>query len=405
MFSTLKNFRMNSSDRRSRTTRPVSKRIGAVEPLEARMMLASDVLPGNPEEAQPLESDPSDTVELAPEASSTDTTETHAFHINSLHLKVNGRDVAVTNWQRLEMNVGDTLEVVGVDYKVHADGQLDGLVALEGYLRKPDSSDPFGQIDYSDGRFGAPESNGPIAAGHNYHSGLEGSWNVEAGWNRLLVTMMRYTADGGSVETTFSVTLQVGQPDFVLRPERPKKLRVGEEATILGGWGNAGQGQYYNYSEVDISHVSDMNNPVWVGVLVGTAGAGLMLDGEYVNPTENDAFAERWTPQEEGEYRAYFYADPEHSWAESSESNNREVVTFKVRQAKETNKSDESDRSRDKTSSKESRSDDDRNEKDDDRWSDRGDRLGLDDDRLDWLSDIAADYVHGASESDWLEWR
>ena len=258
--------------------------------------------------------------------------------ISAIHLLVGGEQVTVTSAaQVVEMNLGDSLEIVGIDYRLANGEILSGKIAFEGYLNKLDGSDL--KTDYSDGRFGRHEQEGQIPGGNAKHSGLDGVWKMEAGTESLTLVLVRY-GDDGSVTTEDRVTIrtQVGTPDFAMSSRilvrgEQGPVRAGDTTKIYGIWGNLGEGTYRNYAEVDIYHSSNPDKIVWSGALEKTLGGRQAVLGEFHNGPDSK-FSERWIPVESGVYVLKFYTDPEKSWNESSETNNDNAVKIKVLDAK-----------------------------------------------------------------------
>jgi hypothetical protein len=136
----------------------------------------------------------------------------------------------------------------------------------------------------------------PIVAGEALHGGLDGSWTVEEGWDRVSLVLIRYFGDQSQAEANISVQLQVETPDFKidatsLQGLRRQEFRVGETAYMKIEWSNAGKGRFHNYLEMDVHHADNMEDPVWVGVSVATLG-----NKESVRLIDaNDALQGRWT--------------------------------------------------------------------------------------------------------------
>lgn len=264
-----------------------------------------------------------------------------AFTINSITVRINGgADVAVApHATPLSLRAGDTLEVIGVDYTVSQLGDgLEGVIAAEGYLHKLDDTHGPGAVDYTDGRFGDPLNTDPIVAGNARQGGLAGGWIIEEGWDRLSLVLIRYFGDQSEAAAHFNLQLQVETPDFSMSNKSLKKLerqtfRVGETAYMTVEWGNSGQGRYHNYLEMDVHHVEDMENPVWVGVSVATLGKKESVALVLENDNPNDAFTQYWTPQQAGRHRLLIAVDPEDAWQEKKESNNRVELWVTVEDA------------------------------------------------------------------------
>jgi len=255
-----------------------------------------------------------------------------ALAISAVHLLIDGREVTLTSLDKpLQMEVGATLEIVGIDYRLNGEEVVDGKIAFEGYLNQLRGSRV--RTDYGNGRFGGHVQQGELPFGASSHPGLEGAWRMEAGTESLTLVMVRYGQDEVAVEDRLTFRTQVGTPDFVISPEikikgSRKGVVVGRRVQIYGTWGNQGEGKYRSSSEVNIYHESDPNKIVWVGTLADVVGAEDSDSGRFVNKIRRDGFSRSWIPELGGTYTLKFYADPENNWAESSEDNN--VVSMKL---------------------------------------------------------------------------
>jgi hypothetical protein len=249
--------------------------------------------------------------------------------ITSIVLKVGGHTITARPGDHVQVQVGDLVEVIGINVECASASPIGGVLAMEGYVRKPHEGLGGDGFDYGDGRFGAPATKDPIAAGSLVHPGLEGGWKAEAGWDRFSIAMVRYDGDLVEVEDRLHLILQVGTPNFTFDDAWARGIigslgLVGREVAIWAEWQNTGEGLFANYAEVDVYHESNLNTPIWVGTLEGVLGADETIRGQFLNSNPNDAFAEHWIPQQAGTYLLKFYADPEHLWAESDEVNNEE---------------------------------------------------------------------------------
>ncbi len=257
-----------------------------------------------------------------------------ALAISAVHFLIDGREVTLTSLdQLLEMEVGSSLQVVGIDYRLNGEEIVAGKIAFEGYLNKLRGSRL--RTDYGDGRFGGHEQEGQIAFGESSHSGLSDAWKMEAGSESLTLVMVRYGADQVAVEDRITIRTQVGTPDFVIDPEvrikgSSKGIVVGRAVKIYGVWSNEGAGTYRSYAEVDIYHESDPTKVVWSGALADVVEGGESDKGRFLNKVKRDGFSRNWMPDLGGTYTLKFYADPENSWNESDESNNVVSKTIEV---------------------------------------------------------------------------
>ncbi|MGI9429745.1 MAG: hypothetical protein ACR2NM_13875, partial [Bythopirellula sp.] len=190
------------------------------ESLETRHMLSANL--GNaPELVLPSQAD------VVPAMAQTviDTSlgaRDQALAISAVHLLIDGREVTLTSLdQPLAMEVGSSLQIVGIEYRLVGDElfdePVDGRIAFEGYLNKLQGSRV--RTDYSDGRFGGHVQEGELPFARSLHPGLSGTWNVEAGTESLTLVMVRYGADEIVVEDRITIRTQVGTPDFVVSPE------------------------------------------------------------------------------------------------------------------------------------------------------------------------------------------
>jgi hypothetical protein len=102
------------------------------------------------------------------------------FAVSAVHLQVNGvRDIVLTNsFEGIELQSGDTLQVVGITYEYNpiADAH-DGVIAFEGYLNRLTESGRS-EIDYTSGRFGSPSTPSLVPGDVVSHPGLDGAWTV-----------------------------------------------------------------------------------------------------------------------------------------------------------------------------------------------------------------------------------
>ncbi len=134
-----------------------------------------------------------------------------SISIDEVQLRVNGQNITVgSSNDVVRLHEGDQLEVSGIVFSGNPSANaLEGAVAFEGYLRKPAEGSPLGEFDYADGRFGAPGNSDPITGKTVQHPGLEGGWEIESGWNRLSIPMVRYFGNDVVVEDRFFVNFEV----------------------------------------------------------------------------------------------------------------------------------------------------------------------------------------------------
>ena len=254
--------------------------------------------------------------------------------ISAVHLLVDGEAVSVNSLDQIvQLNVGSTFEVVGIEYRLNGEESVEGRIAFEAYQNKLRGSDVF--TDYSDGLFGGHEQQGELPFGSASHSGLDGEWTLEAGTESVTLVMVRYGADGVAVEDRVNIRTQVGTPDFVMFPRvvvraSSQGVVVGEQVQLFGAWGNIGQGTFRNYAEVDIYHESDPNKIVWSGAFDDVTFAGDFDAGEFLNKNKANGFSQQWIPELGGTYTLKFYVDPENLWNESNEDNNVSTATLEV---------------------------------------------------------------------------
>jgi len=264
------------------------------------------------------------------------TTEVNQFGFQSdaithLTVLVNGevRELTPQN-NTLDLNWGDTVEVADIHFTSDSN---DGVFAAEGYINKIGDLTSASLIDYNDGRFSGGERDFVANGGDGTVGGLNNSWTVDTGWDRLTINLMHYTESGTEVAGRFFVNMQVGTPDFAFDTDKldtilEQEITVGDEVTIPAGWLNQQAGIFHNYAEVDIYHACDPNQILWAGASIGNAGD--LIEGEFVNTREGDGFTERWIPTESGEYILRYYVDPENSAKESNEDNNEYEIRLIV---------------------------------------------------------------------------
>jgi hypothetical protein len=227
------------------------------------------------------------------------------------------------------------LEVTGFYLELGAEAsQAEGVLAIEGYLRKPSNMDLLGGFDYEDGRFGGGLAFEALSE-LPFHPGLGGEWILARSWNRLSMPLVHYFGDEWETIDRFFINLQYDLPDFsadFTNTENHGQLtaKVGQEVRFKGTIANKGQGTASTYIEVDVYHESDPLTPVWVGTLSGTVKGGGRFEGRIANHNPNDAFDVYWRPSKVGKYTIKVYADPEHLWKESDEDNNVLARTFTV---------------------------------------------------------------------------
>ena len=243
--------------------------------------------------------------------------------ISSLTVLVNGEERKLSHADNvLTLVAGDTLEVSEIAF--NSDAQ-EGVFAAEGYINKIGDLTSASLIDYNDGRFSDSSRDFAANGGEGTVAGLNNSWTVEAGWDRLTLNLIHYTEAATDVAGRFFVNLQVGEPDFafdtdVLDSITEQEITVGDPVVIPGGWFNSSGGLFHNYAEVNVYNSNNLDSIIWAGALVGNAGDS--VEGEFVNTRSNDPFSERWIPNAPGEYTLRYYIDPEDSAAESNEDNN-----------------------------------------------------------------------------------
>lgn len=319
-------FLTNQAANRCRTLR--------LEPLEARHLLSANPLVAAPVNFGEADATPAVTRSIVDNSLDA---RNQALAISAIHLRAGGNDVTVSSLNELvKVDIGDTLQVIGIDYRLNNGAVVSGKIAFEGYLNSLKGSKV--KTDYSDGRFGRHEQEGLLPEGSASHSGLEGGWKMQAGTESLTLVMVRYDESGATVEDRVNLRTQVGTPDFAISPRvilrgGGSELVAGKQTRIYGTWANLGEGRFRNYAEVDIYHESDPTKIVWAGTLSKTLGAKQAVIGEFRNASSDEQFSKRWTPELAGTYIIKMYADPEQNWQESDEGNN--VVTVKVTVAAE----------------------------------------------------------------------
>lgn len=320
-------------------TAELSRRLN-YESLEQRCVLSADgldVLAGDPAPAAVSQSyyvaaeDPAATVDTAFDAQATE--------VKGLQLRVNGQLLDVTeNFQNLTFAAGDEIEVVGIDYH-YGGAEPEGVFAVEAYVNKLADYANASLVDYNDGRFSDPADDVQSIAGEATHQGVQGSWVLEEGWDRVTVNLMHYTSSGATVAGRFAVQLEVDTPDFafdtdVIDQLTSQSVIAGDEVEIPVAWKNIAGGKFHSYAEVDIYAGPDRSGPiVWAGAVVGNADASNTVTGAAMN-TRGD-FTQLWTPTEAGTYTVHYVVDPEHTWAEGDESNNDYELIIDVQPANE----------------------------------------------------------------------
>lgn len=252
--------------------------------------------------------------------------------ISQLEIAVNGDVQTVSSLGALIVNPGDEISVVGISIDSSADI---GVFAAEGYLNKLTDDSSASVIDYSDGRFSARVDNFQANGLGGLINGLQDSWVVEEGWDRLTISLVHYTEAGVELTDQFRVSLQVGQADLAFDTSvfdiwAGQTFETGQAIEFSGLWQNFGLGTYHNYAEADVFAASDVNTQtaLWAGALVGNAGGP--VEGVFLNTRGGDGFDSLFVPEQAGEYIVEFTVDPENSVFESDESNNQYTITITV---------------------------------------------------------------------------
>ena len=259
--------------------------------------------------------------------------------VTSVTLRINGEEQVVNlNDPQLELAAGDVLEVVEIGLDSNA---TEGVFAVEGYINKLEDDSSASLIDYQDGRFSLIEDNFAANGGSGVVQGLDGSWEVGNGYDRLTLTVLHYTESGADVATRSLIQLEVGSADFAFDESAFQALQegsfqVGENLEIFGRWFNNGNGKFHNYAEVDIYHESNREQIIWAGAITGNPTSDNLIEGFFTNTRADDPFTEVFVPELEGNYIFRFYLDPEGIVAESNESNNQIDVIVNVEGAADT---------------------------------------------------------------------
>jgi hypothetical protein len=251
--------------------------------------------------------------------------------IQALLLRINGKELWLERSEaRVFLVEGDELEVIGA--RLATTDELEatgGVLQLEGYVRMPHRRSELGEFDYDGGRFSGGMAVSSIGQ-RDVQPGLNGGWEVGAGFNRMSVALVHYVDGDVAVVDRFFVNLQTATPDFVISGGLHggnSAFKTGQWAKFDGEWSNKGGGEFWTYAELDVYHESDLTRPVWVGTLTGETGPGDRRKGTFENNSD-DAFDRWWRPQHEGTYVVKAFVDPENTWHEGNEGDN--VVTFKV---------------------------------------------------------------------------
>ena len=285
----------------------------------------------------------SDTVLTAPEAipsqplgSSLEQAQTD---ITSITVSVNGelRTLNPAN-DRLQLAAGDEFEVVEISFDSNA---TQGVFAVEGYLNKLQDDSSTSLIDYNDGRFSLIEDNFAANGSNGVVGGLDESWTAEFGWDRLTLSLLHYQDSNTSIVSRAIIDLQVGQADFAFDPAALQEIQnltgtVGESFDVFGIWKNLGEGKFHNYAELDVYHLSDREQIVWAGAIVGNASADNPVEGLFVNTRRDDTFPETFVPDRPGTYVFRFYLDPEGIVSETNESNNQIDIEITIEEPNST---------------------------------------------------------------------
>jgi hypothetical protein len=146
-----------------------------------------------------------------------------ADSISYVKLVVNGTEdhELTSNNNLLEVARGDLVEVVEIGIETT---NKTGVFAAEGYPNKIGDRTSASLIDYNDGRFSDPSRNFAANGGNGVIRGLNNSWEVQEGWDRMTINLMHYDIESTEVAGQFFVDLQVGLPDFEFDTEHPDSV-------------------------------------------------------------------------------------------------------------------------------------------------------------------------------------
>ena len=108
----------------------------------------------------------------------------------------------------VDVNVGQTIQITGIDYVVSPDAPTtDGVIAFEIYRRREHGALTDGSFDYTDGRFGDPIENSLTPGPVLHHEGVDEGWIVEDVDNRIAVVAIRYVGDSWNIEDRFYIDI------------------------------------------------------------------------------------------------------------------------------------------------------------------------------------------------------
>ena len=113
----------------------------------------------------------------------------------------------------VDMYSGETLKVSGIQYGLDATyTPQDGVIAFESYVRREHGAAEIGSYDYTDGRFGDPVAEPPLAGEIVTHPGNDSGWQLDVIDNRVAVIAIRYFGDESAVEDRMFIDVNVVQP-------------------------------------------------------------------------------------------------------------------------------------------------------------------------------------------------
>ncbi len=143
--------------------------------------------------------------------------------ISNVKLVVNGTEdhELTSNNNLLEVVRGDMVEVVEIGIRTTNET---GVFAAEGYPNKIGDRTSASLIDYNDGRFSDPSRDFAANGGNGVIRGLNNSWEVQKGWDRITINLMHYDIESTEVADQFIVDMQVNSPDFEFDTEHPNSV-------------------------------------------------------------------------------------------------------------------------------------------------------------------------------------
>jgi hypothetical protein len=112
----------------------------------------------------------------------------------------NGEPQIASSEEVLIVQPGDSISIVDLQYCSETAGSTWDEIQGEAYFREN------GVFDYGDGRFTIGV---PILPGEHPTGAFDGSWTIQAGWDRLVIVLIHYYQGGHEIDHRFFINLDV----------------------------------------------------------------------------------------------------------------------------------------------------------------------------------------------------